>query len=73
MKICDIKDTSYDPLAKSIRKYVKTEDIRGKVPCVFSEEEPIVNDNNVIASMIMVPATAGILAASYVMDKIINQ
>lgn len=72
VKICDIKDTSYDPLAKSLRKYVKDEKVGGKVPCIFSEEKPINNNNNIVSSMIMVPATAGLLAASYVIDKIIN-
>jgi len=72
VKICDIKDTSYDPLAKSIRKYIKDENIKGKVPCIFSEEKPITNDNTVVSSMIMVPAVAGILAAHYCIDKIIN-
>ena len=54
VKICDIKDTSYDPLAKSIRKYVKDEKISGKVPVVFSSEEPKKNDKNLVSSMVMV-------------------
>lgn len=73
VRICDIKDTSYDPIAKSLRKYVKDENIKGKIPCVFSNENPIISDNKVIASMITVPAIAGLLAANYVVDKIINQ
>ncbi len=73
VRICDIMDTSYDPLAKSIRKYVKDENIKGKVPCVFSPEKPINCDNTTIASMVFVPATAGIIAAKYVIDKIINK
>lgn len=72
VKICDIKDTSYDPIAKSLRKYIKDEKIKGKVPCIFSEEKPFNTDKEVISSMIMVPSTAGILAASYVIDKITN-
>lgn len=73
VKICDIKDTSYDPLAKSLRKYVKDEKIKEKVPCVFSPEKPIINtDNNIVSSMMMVPSVAGVLAAHYVIDKIIN-
>lgn len=73
IKICDIKDTSYDPLAKSLRKYIKDENIKGKVPCVFSSEAPIINeDNTIVSSMMMVPAVAGILAANYCIDKIIN-
>ena len=73
IKICDIKDTSYDPIAKTLRKYIKNENIKGKIPCVFSSEKPIISDNNVVASMITVPAVAGLLAANYVIDKIINQ
>ena len=73
VRICDIKDTSYDPLSKSIRKYVKDECINGKVPCVFSSEKPINSDNNIISSMVFVPAVAGIIAANYVIDKIINK
>lgn len=72
IKICDIKDTSYDPIAKILRKYVKVEKIKGKVTCVFSAEKPNNTDNEIIASMMMVPAVAGILAANYVIDKIIN-
>lgn len=72
VKICDIKETSYDPLAKSIRKYVKDNNIKGKVMVVFSSEEPTKNDSNIISSMIMVPAYAGILASWYVIKDIIK-
>lgn len=72
VKICDIRDTSYDPLAKSLRKYVKDEKIKGKVSCVFSEEKIVTCDNNIVSSMIMVPSVAGILAAYYCINKIIN-
>lgn len=73
VKICDITDTSYDPLAKSLRKFVKDEHILGKVPCVFSSEIPKSNSsNNIISSMMMVPSVAGIMASFYVIDKIIN-
>ncbi len=65
--ICDIRDTSYDPIAKILRKYVKEEKISGKVICVSSNEKTI-NSDKVIGSMMMVPATAGILAASYVIN-----
>lgn len=73
VKICDVRDTSYDPIAKFLRKYIKDENIKGQIPCVFSDEKPIISDNNVIASMITVPAIAGLLAANYVINKIINQ
>lgn len=72
VKICDIRNTSYDPLAKTLRKYVKDENINGKVTCIFSSEIPISDDSNVVASMMMVPAVAGITSAYYCIDKIIN-
>lgn len=72
IKVCDIKDTNYDPLAKSLRKYVKDEKIKGKVPCIFSDEKPVNNDT-VIASMMMVPSVAGIYAANYVIQNIIKK
>lgn len=72
IKICDIKDTSYDPLAKALRKYAKDEKIKSKIPCIFSSEIPNNSDKNTIASMMLVPSTAGILAAYYVIDKIIE-
>lgn len=73
IKVCDIRDTSYDPLAKTLRKYIKDEHINGKVMCISSTEEPIKNNNGSISSMIMVPSTAGILAASYVINSIIKE
>lgn len=72
IKICDIRNTSYDPLAKVLRKYVKDEHINDKVMCISSIEEPIKTNNNSISSMIMVPSTAGILASSYVINNIIK-
>lgn len=73
VEVCDIKDTSYDPLAKSIRKYVKDEKISGKVPVVFSREKPNNENKDVIASMAPVPAVAGIYAANYVISNIIKE
>ena len=72
VKICDIRETNYDPIAKSLRKYVKDEKIKGKVMCIFSPEKQIKNEENVVSSMMMVPSTAGIYAAYYVIDNIIN-
>lgn len=73
IKVCDIRDTSYDPLAKALRKYVKEEHINGKVMCVSSTEEAIKTNSDSISSMIMVPSTAGILASSYVINSIIKE
>ena len=50
-EIIDIRKTEYDPLAKVIRKMVKEEKIKCKVPVVCSKEAPIKNDSNVVASI----------------------
>lgn len=72
IKICDIRDTSYDPLAKALRKYVKDEKIKGKVPCVFSPEKIPITNNKIVSSMMMVPASSGVLAVSYIINSIID-
>lgn len=71
LTITDIRKTSYDPLAKILRKYILTKKTNKKIMVVSSIEQPIKID--VLASMIFVPAAAGILCAKYIIDDIINQ
>ena len=73
VEVIPLSKTSYDPIAKVLRKYVKDERINSKVMCICSKEIPINTDKNIIASMSMVPSTAGILAAHYVIKNIINK
>ena len=72
LKILDVRKTSYDPIAKIVRKMVKDERIKGKVMVVCSDEEAYTKVNKVIPSNSYVPATAGILCASYVINDIIG-
>lgn len=74
LEIADIRKTSYDPIAKVIRNKVIKEDIKGKIPVIYSKEQ---SENNYskesgLASNALVPASAGILAASYIINKIIE-
>lgn len=71
LKIVDIRDTSYDPIAKKIRKYLKDNHIYGKVPVVYSKEKRE-KFSGKIPSMIFVPATSGLLCANYIINDIIN-
>lgn len=71
LNIMDIRKTSYDPLAKIIRKYVKELKTNKKIMVVSSNEVPSLNKD--LASMIFVPATAGLLCASYVINDIIEK
>ena len=70
LEIIDIRKTSYDPLAKIIRKFVKDEKIQGKVMVLSSREVPISTGSNTIASNSFVPSSAGLLIASYVVRQV---
>lgn len=72
LEITDIRKTSYDPLAKIIRKMVRDEKIKAKIPVVSSKETPVKTNSNIIGSNAYVPATAGILMTSYVINDIIG-
>ena len=75
IEINEISKTSYDPIAKVIRKKLRSERIIGKVPVVFSKEEPFKTDNSVSnpSSNSFVPATAGIIMASYIINELITE
>ena len=71
LEITDIRKTNYDPLARIIRKFVKDQKIKGKVPVVSSTEIPKkVKDG--ISSISFIPSVAGIMCASYIINLIIN-
>ena len=67
LEIIDISKTSYDPLAKILRKKLKDIGIK-HVMVVSSTEEPI--NIKELGSNSIVPNTAGILCASYVINDI---
>ena len=71
LNITTLDKTNYDPLAKVMRKKVKDLKINSKkIKVVSSNEVPIECDS--LGSFMMVPATAGILCAKYVIEDIIN-
>lgn len=71
LTITDIRKTSYDPLAKKIRKFVTDNKINRKVMVVSSTEVPK-KVEGIISSISYVPSVAGLLCASYVINDIIN-
>lgn len=72
LEIIDIRKTSYDPIAKKIRKYLKDEHIYDKVMVVCSKEQGNKFQGS-IPSMMFVPATSGIMCANYVICDIIHK
>ena len=72
LKIMDIRKTNYDKIAKIVRKMVNDEKIKGKVMVVCSDEEGYVKVKDTIPSNSFVPAVAGLLCASYVINDIVG-
>ena len=70
LEIIDIRKTKNDPLARLIRKYVKDNNIKEKVEVLSSTELPVKTDT--LGSSAFVPASAGLLIASYVVRQIIK-
>ena len=73
LEIVDIRKTVNDPLAKVIRKFVKDEKINSKVMVLSSSELPIKTGERTPGSTAFVPASAGLLIASYVVRQFIGK
>lgn len=73
LEIIDIRKTSYDPIAKILRKMVKDERIKAKIPVVCSKEQSIKTNSSTISSNSFVPATSGLLITSYIINDIIDK
>lgn len=71
-KITTIDKTSYDPLAKIIRKKIKEEKIRTKFKVVSSDEKVMKNGTK-LGTIAYMPAVSGLLCASFVINDIINK
>ena len=70
LEICDITKTSYDPLAKVMRKLLRDNKIKHLI-VVASKEIPRKTDR-IPGSSMMVPNTAGIYAAYYCINDIME-
>ena len=73
LEITSIWKTSYDSLAKIIRKKLNEEGIKNEVAVVSSKEEAISLKDNIPGSNALVPSCAGILCASYVINDAIKK
>ncbi len=71
LSVLDIRKTSYDPLAKILRKYVLDKHTNKKVMVVSSTEMPVRKD--CLSSLIYVPATSGLLCSNYIIRDIIKK
>ena len=72
LKIMDISKTNYDKLAKIMRKKLKEIGINHTM-VVCSDEEAYTKIDKNIPSNSFVPATAGLLLTSYVINDIVGE
>lgn len=86
VQLTDLWKTSGDPLARSVRSMARQRGMDYPIPVLFSSEEPIKVQNEVVnpdgktrkerippASMVFVPAAAGLLAASAAVRALIGE
>ena len=73
LTITDIRKTSYDPIAKILRKMIKDEKINKKIPVVTSTEQSIKTNSKTIGSTSFLPGVAGLMMASYVINDMIGE
>ena len=71
-KICKLKQTSYDPLARKLRYLLKDEKDCLEIPVLFSQEESIKGLDK-IGSISYVPSVAGLLLTSYVINNYLEK
>lgn len=71
--ITNIWKTENDPLAKKFRYELRKNDIKYKLPVVASKETPIIKSSDYVGSVSLVPNSAGILLASYVINDILKE
>lgn len=72
LKIIDIRKTSYDKLAKIIRKRLRDDGINEKIMVLSSDEEPIFTKDT-IGSYSPLTSYAGLLMADYIIKDIIKE
>ena len=72
LEITNIWKTDYDPVAKTMRKLLRDNDIKYKLPVLFSREIPIKTQERTPGSVSFVPNVAGFYIANYVFNDIIN-
>ena len=69
-EICDVYKTSYDPLAKKLRKALKDKGIKSHVVCYT--KTPTISTTDGVGSVSYVPPLCGIKLAGYVIQKILH-
>lgn len=70
IKLSTLDKTKNDPLARKLRYILKKENVKGKIPVVYSEELPIKNQK--LGSTAHVVGTAGLYITNYIINDILE-
>ncbi len=73
LEVMELQKTTYDPIARELRKMVKLEFPKRKLMVVCSTESPMKRVTESLPSAVFVPSVAGILAANYIFKKLIGE
>lgn len=73
LMIDDIRKVEGDPLAKILKKWLKTEKINAKIKALYSKEVPVKTKDKTPGSSAFVPPAAGLMLASYVFKEIVKK
>lgn len=68
LMITQLDKTNYDPIARMLRKFVKDEKIKNKIPVLSSSEIPVKLNDRTPGSTSFVPSVAGLLITSYIIN-----
>ncbi|MCD8174621.1 MAG: tRNA threonylcarbamoyladenosine dehydratase [Phascolarctobacterium sp.] len=71
LKLADISETHTCPLARNLRKSLRIQGVYRGITVVYSREEPKIKSRTT-GSMVFVPASAGILMASFIVRQLIK-
>ncbi len=72
VEITTLNKTYNDPLAKKMRKLLKEENMPLNIPVVWSKELPIKTKDRTLGSIFLVPASAGLNLAYFVLEDLMN-
>lgn len=72
VEITDLMKTENDPIARILRKKIREENIKQKIPVIYSRELPKKLEGNVVASSVFVPSCAGIMAANLAFQTLLE-
>ena len=73
LHVLELEKTSNDPLAKRLRIWKRKQRIKEKIPVVCSREVPVAQiEGQPLASVIFVPASAGLLMAKECIERLLK-